>query len=57
MPDVTASYGTLLGFIAFLGIFVCYRRPFMSELSYFHQISTDCVSNQYTHFDLLTCQM
>ena len=54
MSDVTASYGTLFDFIAFLGIFIHYQRPFMSEVSYLYQIFTDYVSNQYTYFDMLT---
>ena len=32
MPDVTASYGRPFDFIAFLGIFIHFWRPFMSEL-------------------------
>ena len=46
MSDVTASYGALLDFIAFLGIFILYLRPFMSEILYLLQTSTDCMSNQ-----------
>ena len=29
----------------------------MSEVLYLRQTFTDCVSNQNTHFDMLTCQM
>ena len=29
----------------------------MSEVLYLHQIFTNCVSNQYTHFGMSTCQM
>ena len=43
--------------LCFLGIFKHYWRSFMSELLYLHQTFTDYVSNQYTHFGLLTCQM
>ena len=32
-------------------------RPFISEILYLHQTFTDCISNQYTHFDMLTYQM
>ena len=46
MPDVTASYGTLLDSMAFLSILIHSWRPFMSEVLIFHQIFTDCVSNQ-----------
>ena len=41
----------------FLGIFMRYWQPFMSEVLYLHQIFTDGMSNQYTHSDMLTCQM
>ena len=42
--------------LRFLGIFIHYWQPFMSEVLYLHQTFTDCMSNQYTHFDMLTCQ-
>ena len=54
MIDVAASYET--PFLPFLGIFIHYCRPLMSEVLYIHQTSTDCVSNQYTHIDILICQ-
>ena len=57
MPDVTANYGTPFDCIAFFGIFIHYYWPFMSELLYPHQTFTGCISNQYTHFDILTWQM
>ena len=54
MPDVTASYGTSLVFIAFfLDIFIYFWGPFMSELLYLHQIFIDCVSNQYWYVKML----
>ena len=37
MPDVNASYGTPFDFIAFLGIFIKFWRPFISELFCLHQ--------------------
>ena len=43
--------------LRFLGIFIHYWRPFMSEVLYLHQTFTDCMSRQYTHFDMLTYQM
>ena len=45
IPDVTASYGKSLDFIALLGIFLYYRQPLMSELFYLHQTFTDYVCN------------
>ena len=52
MSDVTAILP--FNFITFLGIFIHYYwQLFMSEVLYFHQIFTDCVSNQYTHFNML----
>ena len=43
MPDGTTSYGTPFDFIAFyLGIFINFRLPFISELLYLHQTFTDC---------------
>ena len=58
MSDVNASYETLLDFITFLGISIHYRRSLMYEIVfYLHQIFTDCMSNQYTHFDMLACQI
>ena len=50
MPDVTASYGKFINFIAFLGILIHYQQPFMSEKLYFHQIFTDSVSDYCIHF-------
>ena len=50
MSDVTASYGTPLNFIVFLGIFIHNWQPFMSEVLYLHQTFTDCVFNQNTLF-------
>ena len=57
MPDVSASYGTSLDLIAFLSVFIHNWWPFMSELYYLHQTFTDSVSDQYTQFGILTCQM
>ena len=37
--------------------FMHYWRQFMSELLYLHQTFTDCLSNQYTNFNILTWQM
>ena len=41
----------------FLGIFMHNWRSFMSEVLYLRQTFTDYVSNQYPHFDMLTCQI
>ena len=41
----------------FLGIFINYWRLFISKLLYLHQTFTDCVSNQYTYVNILSCQM
>ena len=58
MSEVTANYGTLIDFIALFGCFhVNYLRPFIFKVLYLHQIFTDCVSIQYTHFDMQICQM
>ena len=59
MSNVTANYGTLIDFIAFLGIFIHYRdrRSLMYEVLYLHQNFTDCVSSQYTYFDVFNYQM
>ena len=60
MSDVTASYGTHLDFIA------CFYKYFhtyiiatihVSEVLYHHQTFTDSMSNQYTHFNMMTRQM
>ena len=56
MPNVTASYETPFDFIAFLGTFI-HCRQFMFEPLDLHQTFTDCVSNQYTHTDVSTCQI
>ena len=53
MPDVTASYETTLDFYVFLNNF----NMKFKKIMYFHQNVTDCVSNQYTHFHMLKCQM
>ena len=39
-----------------LGIAIHYWQTFL-KCRYLHQIFTECVSNQCTHFDLSTCQM
>ena len=59
MSNVTANYGTLLDFIAFLGNFIHYRdrRSLNFAVLYLHQNFTDCVSSQYTYYDMLSCQM
>ena len=49
MLDVSANYGTLIDFIEFLGIFINYYGPFMSDVLYLDQTFTDCVSNHYRH--------
>ena len=54
---MTASYGTPFDLLRVLGIFIHYLRQFMSAVLYHHQTFTDCVSNQYSHFDMLTYQM
>ena len=46
------DYGTSLEFTAFFRVFVHNWRPFASELFYLHQTFTDCVSNQYIHFNM-----
>ena len=38
-------------------VFSNFHTSLLSEVLYFHHIFTDCVSNQNTHFDMLTCQM
>ena len=43
--------------LRFLGIFIHNKRPFMCEELYLHQIFTDCVFNQYTHFAMSIFQM
>ena len=53
---VTASYGVPFEFIAFMDIFIHYRDR-MYEVLYLHQTFTDCISNQNTDFDMLTCQI
>ena len=45
MLDVAVSYGTPIGFITFLSIFIHNSRAFVSEVLYLHQTSTDCVSD------------
>ena len=58
MSDVTASYGALSDFIVFfLGIFTHNWLLFMPKWVYLHQTFTECVSYQYTNFDVSTCQM
>ena len=56
MSDVTARYETLHDFILFLGTFMHYNRDRRSSLMYvvlyLHQIVMDCVSSQYTYFDM-----
>ena len=44
-------------YCVFLGIFIHYWRPLMSEVLYLYQIFTDCMSYQYLHFDMLICQI
>ena len=56
MSGVTAIYGTPPDFITFF-------RYFHTSLTTIHVLSivsspfTNCVSNQNTEFDMLTCQM
>ena len=57
MPDMNASYGMPFDFIAFLGIFIHYCFPIMSELFYLHETFADCMFNQYTHTDISICQI
>ena len=58
MSDGAANYGTPLDFIAFLDIFIHYRdKSLMYEVLYLHQNFTNCVSSQYTYFDMLSCQI
>ena len=38
-------------------IFIHCWQTFMSELLCFYQIFIDCVSNQFTHFGMWTCQI
>ena len=52
MSDVTASYGMLLNLLRVIGIFIHYYWPFTSELLYFHQTFTNCVSNQYLYVNM-----
>ena len=56
MSDVSASYGMLLDFIAFLGIFFFQIIEDYSVV-FLHQTFTDCVTNLHKHIDMLTCQM
>ena len=58
LPDITTSFGKSVDFISFFGyILIHYWWPFMSELLYLHQTFTDCVSYQFTHSRMSTCQM
>ena len=54
MPDVIASYGMPFDFIAF---FHTLLYVFMSDVLYLYQTFTDCMSNQYTYFDMLIFQI
>ena len=56
MPDVTASYGTLLDFAAFLGIFINYWRPLMFKILYLY-LHQNYVCNQYIRTNISICQM
>ena len=48
MSNVTANYGMLIDFIAFLGIFVYYYWLFMSEVLYLPPNFHSCVYSIYT---------
>ena len=58
MSNVTANYEMFPDFIEFLDIFIHYRdsqedsRSLMYEVLYLHQNFTNCVSSQYTYFDI-----
>ena len=43
--------------LLFLGIFIHEWQAFVSELLYLHKTFTSCMSYQYAHFGLSTCQM